>query len=108
MRLGGQILLALLVLAALQGALAVLTVAAVVLIIWGLLIRTAETAGLLLFLLLLEALGRWPLATVGSLIALAGAVLIASRAKRLPPPPHHELRRASAAGRAPAPGPALS
>jgi hypothetical protein len=85
MNLLGQILLACLVVAALQGILAVLAVGLVLAFVIGLIWRPAETVPLLLFLLLLEALGRWPLTTLSSLAVLAGAFLIAARAKRAAP-----------------------
>lgn len=87
MRLLGQILLALLVIAALQGILAVLAVAVTLLFLWGLVAHPETTAPLLVFLLVLEALDRWPLLTGSLLLATAGLVLIASRAKRAPKPP---------------------
>src|SRR5689334_12398156 len=77
-----NILLFCLLIAACQALVTVLTIAIVLALIVGLIWRPAETMSLLLVLFLLEALGRWPLATVGSLIGLAGAFLIASRAKR--------------------------
>ena len=82
MRLLGQIFLVCLIIAALQGVLAVLAVGIALALVVGIIWRPAETISLLLFLLLLEALGRWPLATVGSLASLGGVLLIASRAKR--------------------------
>jgi hypothetical protein len=79
MNLLGNILLACLVIAALQGILAVLAVAVVLLILWGLITRPAETIPLLLLFALLQALELWPVATLTVIGCLGGAVLIASR-----------------------------
>ena len=87
MRLLGQILLACLLIAVLQGMLAVLAVALVLAILWGLLFRTAETAGFLALLLYLRALELWPALTVGLTVGLVGTFLIA-RAKDVPAPPN--------------------
>ena len=57
MRLLGQILLACLLIAVLQGMLAVLAVAVVLALICGLLFRPSETAGLIVLLLFLRAVG---------------------------------------------------
>lgn len=82
MNLLAQILLACLIIAALQGILPVLAVGVALALVVGLIWRPGETIPLLLFLLLLEALDRWPLATVAASMALFGAFLIASPAKR--------------------------
>jgi hypothetical protein len=79
MRLLGQILLISLFIAALQGILAVLAVGIVLALILGLIVRPTETAGLLLFLLLLKALEVHPWATIGIGGLLVAAVLIARR-----------------------------
>jgi hypothetical protein len=90
MNLLGQILLALLVIAALQGILAVLAVGIVLALIVGLIWRPGETIPLLLVFALLAALDAHPLATIGAIGALGGILLIA-----LP------LRRARANGQRP-------
>jgi hypothetical protein len=97
-RLLGHILLAALVLAALQGILAVLTIAVVLALVVGIIWRPAATLSLLMVFVLLAALDARPWATTAAIGGLAGALLIASytrcsrRAKKsvpaaaLPPP----------------------
>lgn len=77
MRLAGQIMLVCLLLAALQALLAILAVAFVLLLVWGLLFRTRETVGLIAFCLFLEALFTHPFVTIGVIAVLAGVVWIA-------------------------------
>lgn len=77
MRLAGQIILVCLLVAALQALLAILAVAFVLLLVWGLLFRTRETVGLIAFCLFLEALFAHPFATICVTAVLAGLVLIA-------------------------------
>ena len=102
MRLLGQILLVALVIAALQGLVAVLVIAIVLLLIWGLLFRTAQTVGLIILGLLLTALQVHPWLTISAGLLLAGALLI-GRVKDPPddddqpplialPPPDDETR----------------
>jgi hypothetical protein len=81
-RLLGPIVIACLLIAAAEAVVAAFAVAVTLLVLWGLIAHPESTIPLLLFFLLLEALGRWPLATAGSLIALAGAFWIASHTKR--------------------------
>ena len=77
MRVLGQILLVCLVIAALQGLVAVLAIVIVLFLLWGLFFRTEQTVGLIVLGLLLSALQIHPWITVGALILLAGVVLIA-------------------------------
>jgi len=84
MRLLGQLLLALLVVAALQGILAVLAVAIVLALIVGLIWRPGETIPLLLMFAILAGLDAHPWATIGAIGALFGCFLIASRVRRAP------------------------
>ena len=83
MRLLGQILLVCLVISALQGLLVVLAVGIVLVIIWGLIWRPAETLSVLLFLLFLRALEINALGTIGISLAVVCSVLIASHRNRL-------------------------
>jgi len=99
MRLLGQILLACLLIAVLQGILAVLAVAIVLALIAGLIWRPAETISLLLLLLYLRTLEIFGWYTVGGTIALAIIVLIARRRKSaagVPADPVALLARGSA------------
>jgi hypothetical protein len=98
MRVLGQILLICLVISALQGAVAVLAIAIMLILLWGLFFRTEQTVGLMVLGLLLSALQFHPWITIGALITLAGAVLIARVVEpsdvsdappiALPPPEH--------------------
>lgn len=87
MRLAGQIMLVCLLLAALQALIAILTVAFVLLLVWGLLFRTRETVGLIAFCLFLEALFVHPFTTIGIIVLLAAIVLIANVGTEVPPDP---------------------
>ena len=98
MRLLGQILFVCLVLAALQGLVAVLVIAIVLLLIFGILFKTRETVGLLIFGLLLTVLQVHPWVTIGAGIVLTCALLIGKKVEidpdappspRLLPPPEH-------------------
>jgi hypothetical protein len=82
MRLLGQILLACLIIAVLQGMLAVLAVAVVLALICGLLLRPAETAALVVLLLFLRAVELWPGQTLAISTCAGVAFLIGSRARR--------------------------
>jgi hypothetical protein len=77
----GQIILFCLVISAFQGALAVLAIGFMLFLVWGLFFRTEQTLGLMALGALITALQVHPFATVGVIIGLAGAVLIADRKK---------------------------
>ena len=77
MRLLGQIILLCLIVTALQGAMAVLMIAIVLSLIWGLFYRPEETLGCIGLGLLLAALQVHPWLTIGAALALAAVVLIA-------------------------------
>ena len=77
-----QVILVCLVIVALQGLVAVLAIAIVLSLIWGLFFRTEQTVGLIAFSLLITALQAHPVMTIGALVALTGAFLIAGRTKR--------------------------
>lgn len=79
MRLLGQIILVCVIVSALQGLVAVLAIAIVLFILWGLLFRTAETIGLLVMLGLMAALQSHPWITIGAGLALGGVLLIAGK-----------------------------
>ena len=93
MRLLGQLLLVVLVIAAAQAVLAGLVLGIVLLLIWGLLFRTAETVGLIVVLVFLKALDVHPLLTI-CVTALLGVGLwiagrnsaVDERQQLLPPP----------------------
>jgi hypothetical protein len=82
MNLLGNILLACLLIAALQGILAVLAVGVVLLLLWGLITRPAETIPLLLLFAVLAGLGAHPLETIATIAALGGLLWITARKKR--------------------------
>ena len=85
MRLLGQILLACLLIAVLQGILAVIAIGIVLALIVGLIWRPAETIGLLIVLGLITALQTYPWMTIGVSLAIVCVLLIAG--KRLPADP---------------------
>jgi hypothetical protein len=75
-RLIGQIIFVALVLCALQGLIAVLVIAIILLLLAGLIFRTAETVGVILTLVLLAALQSHPWITIGAIAVLAAVLLI--------------------------------
>ena len=77
MRVVGQILLVCLIIAAFQGLVAVLAIAIVLFLIWGILFRTSETVGLLIVLGLVAALQAHPWVTICVGMVLGAAVWIA-------------------------------
>lgn len=77
MKLLGHILLACLVFAVLQALVALIALAIVMLLVWGLLFRTRATVGLIGFLLLLKALEVHTVATVCVFGAIGAALWIA-------------------------------
>ena len=84
MRLLGQILLVCVLISALQALAAVIVITLILVLVWGLIYRTREIAGLLMVSLLIEGLQVHPVVTIGLIILLFGVVLIA-RAKPLHP-----------------------
>lgn len=95
----GQLILVCLVIVALQGLVAVLAIAIVLSLIWGLFFRTGQTVGLIAFGLLIAALQAHPVITIGAIVAVTGALLIArGRTQQTPietqaillPPPDRE------------------
>ena len=104
MRLAGQVLLACLIICALQAILAALAVGILLLLIWGLLFRTRETVGLLALLLFLKALEVHPLATIAVCAAVLACFLIArnkdtAAGQTVTPPPLLLIRAGSDVGR---------
>ena len=81
MKLLGQILFVALLISALEGLVAVLAIAIVLFLIWGLLVRTEQTVGLLVVLGLMAALQAHPWMTIGAGLALGGILSIARKMK---------------------------
>jgi hypothetical protein len=77
MKLLGQIILVCALVCVLQALVAVIATAFMLLLIWGLLFRTREAAGLIALCLLTGALNSHPTATIGIIILLFGILLIA-------------------------------
>ena len=84
MRLLCQIFLVCVLISALQALAAVIVITLMLVLVWGLIYRTRETAGLLIVCLLIEGLQVHPVVTIGLTILLFGVVLIA-RLKPLHP-----------------------
>ena len=76
MRLIRQIIFVALVLCALQGLMAVFVIAIILLLLAGLIFRTAETVGVIVTLVLLAALQGHPWITIGAIVLLAAVLLI--------------------------------
>jgi hypothetical protein len=91
MRLLGQILLACLVLAALQGILAVLAVGIVLALVVGAIWRPAETLPLLVIFAVLAGLDAHPWATIGAIGALFGVWLITGALRRMTSKARHAV-----------------
>jgi hypothetical protein len=82
----GQIILVCLVIMAIQGLVAVLTVAIALSLLWGLFFRTGQTLGLIASFVLITALQVHPWATIGAFVALTAVVWIARTRAPEPPP----------------------
>lgn len=84
MKLLGQMLLVCLILGAIQAVIVVIAIAFMLLLVWGLLFRTKETAGLIALCLLIEGFQVHPLVTTCVIALLVGLLLIPGRKE--PPP----------------------
>ena len=94
MRVLGQILLVCVLISALQALAAVIVITFMLALVWGLIHRTREMAGLLIVCILIEGLQVHPVVTIGLIVLFFGAFLIArskptqpSRPQLLLPPP---------------------